>query len=284
MRGFVAFVLLLVGALLVPVATAGWWLRDTVVPQAAYVDAVAPLASNEHVQDAVADKLAAETMDALGDLPAGVADRVEPLVRTAAGLVVASPAFEQAWRDANRAAHKQLVGALAGESRSVGVSDGSTVELRLGPLTAAVLRQVDKSGIPLSVVVPKTDTTYPIGNVEDLGRARTAYNLLHDYGRTLPVVAVLLILLGLALARRRAPALLLTAMVSLLGLGLLWLGIAFGRSTYLDRLPAAVPHAAGGAYYDILTADLERSMLYVAAAAAVAAVVGLLGSLAGRRR
>jgi hypothetical protein len=284
MRGLVAFVLLLVGALLVPVATAGWWLRDTVVPQAAYVDAVAPLASDEHVQDAVADKLAAETMEALGELPARVADRVEPLVRKGAGLVVASPAFEEAWRDANRAAHKQLVGALAGGSKSVGVSDGSTVELRLGPLSAAVLRQVDRSGIPLSAAVPKTDTTYPIGDVEDLGRARTAYNLFHDYGRALPVLAGLLLLLGLALARERGPALTLAAVVSLLGLGLLWLGIAFGRSEYLDRLPAAVPDAAGRAYYDILTAGLERSMLYVAAGAAVAAVVGMAATLAGRRR
>ena len=55
MRALVAFALLLVGALMVPVATAGWWLRDTVVPQAAFVATDAPLASDEHVQDAVAE-------------------------------------------------------------------------------------------------------------------------------------------------------------------------------------------------------------------------------------
>ena len=284
MRALAAFTLLLIGAMMVPVATAGWWLRDTVVPQAAFVQTVAPLASDEHVQDAVADELVTQTMASLEDLPDAVAARLKPLVRKAAELVVASPAFEEAWRDSNRAAHKQLVGALAGESTSVRAGDGSTVELRLGPLVAAVRKEIDTSGIPLSVAVPQTDTTYPIGDTEDLARAKTAYNLLHDYGRALPVITGVLLLLGLTLARERGPALTLAAVVSLVGLGLLWLGIAFGRSTYLDNLPAAVPRAAGRAYYDTITAGLEQSILYVAVGAAVAAVVGMVVSVAGRRR
>jgi hypothetical protein len=284
MRGLAAFVLLLVGALLVPVATAGWWLRDTVVPQAAYVDTVAPLAGDEHVQDAVAATLTAETMKALDQLPDTAAAKVQPLVRKAADLVVASPAFAQARPDATRAAHRQLVGALAGGSASIGSDDGSTVELRLGPLVAAVWKQIDAGGIPVGVAVPRTATTYPIGDTADLARAQTAYNLLHDYGRALPVVAALLVLLGLALARERGAALTLAAVVALMGLGLLWLGIGLGRSTYLDHLPAGVPHAAGRAYYDTLTAGLERSTIYVAAGAAVAVVVGVLLSLLGSRR
>ncbi len=284
MRALVAFTLLLVGALMVPVATAGWWLRDDVVPQGAYVDTVAPLASNDHIQDAVADELVTQTTDSLAGISEELATKVEPLVRTAARVVVESPAFEKAWRDSNRAAHKQIVGALAGESATIRADDGSTVELRLGPLAAAVREEVDRSGIPLGVAVPRTDTTYPIGDTADLARARTAYNLLHDYGRALPFVAGALLLLGLALARERGPALTLAAVVSLLGLGVLWLGIMFGRSTYLDNLPAAVPRAAGRAYYDAVTAGLETLALYVAAGAAVAAVVGIAVSVTARRR
>src|SRR5690348_9965607 len=112
MRSLAAFVLLLVGALMVPVATAGWWLRDTVVPQAAYVDTVAPLASDSRVQDAVVDLLVTRTMDAMEGLDPEVADQLKPLVRRAVGAVVAGPAFEDAWRDANRAAHEQIIDAL----------------------------------------------------------------------------------------------------------------------------------------------------------------------------
>jgi hypothetical protein len=284
MRSLLAFVLLLLGGLMVPTATAGWWLRDTVVPQSAYVDTVAPLAADEDVQDAVAAKLERETTDSLGALPPGIADQVEPLVRRATRVVVEGPAFEEAWRESNRAAHRQIIGALAGESDSVGVGAGDTVELRLGPLSAAVREEVDKAGIPFSGAIPRTDTTYPIGSTEELGRAQTAYRLLEDYGRALPLVAGVLIVLGLVLARRRGPALALTAVVALVGLGLLWLGLGAGRSAYLDELPPAVPEAAGAAYYDILTQDLRQLMLVVAAGSVVAFVVGLLGGVFGRRR
>ena len=284
MRSLLAFVLLLLGGLMVPTATAAWWLRDTVVPQAAYVDAVAPLASDPDVQDAVRAKLLKETTASLGGLPPALADQVEPLVERATTVVVQSPAFEKAWRESNRVAHKQIVGALTGDSDSVGVRSGDTVELRLGPLTAAVREQVDKAGLPLSGAIPRTDTTYPIGSTEELGRAQTAFGLFKDYGRALPAVTAVLIVLGLVLARRRGPALAGTAVVALVGLGLLWLGLGVGREAYLAELPAAVPEAAGAAYYDILTADLRTLIGYVAAGAAVAAVLGAVGGAIGGRR
>ena len=121
MRSLVAFLVLLLAGLMVPVSTAGWWLRDTVVPRNAYVDTVAPLAQDPDVQDAVRTKLVKETTDSLGVIPPAIADRVEPLVRRAAASVVEGPAFEKAWKESNRAAHEQLVGALSGETDSVGV-------------------------------------------------------------------------------------------------------------------------------------------------------------------
>jgi hypothetical protein len=284
MRSLAAFVLLLVGALMVPVATAGWWLRDTIVPEASYVATVAPLASDGRVQDAVSHLLVRRTLDAMDGLDPAVAGKLEPLLRRAVDVVVASPAFEQAWRDANRAAHEEIVGALEGGSDAVHAEDGAVVELRLGPLAAAVRKEVNSSGLPLGVAIPRTDASYPIGDTADLARARTAYGLLHDYGRALPVVAGVLLLLGLALARERAPALALAALGALLGLGGLWLLVGLGRTRYLDGLPAGVPEPAGRAYYDTVTAGLVHSIYLVAIAAAVACAVGIVGSLAGRRR
>lgn len=288
MRSLLAFLVLLLAGLMVPASTAGWWLRDTVVPRSAYVDTVAPLASDPDVQDAVRAKLLRETTDSLGTVPGPVADRVEELVRRATTVVVEGPAFEEAWKESNRAAHKQIVGALSGESSAVGVEAGSTVELRLGPLGAAVREEVDKAGIPFGGTIPQTDTTYPLGTTDDLGRAQTAFRLLKEYGRGLPVATAVLLVLGLALARRRGPALAGTAVVALLGLGGLWLALTSGRAAYLDALPAAVPEAAGRAYFDVLTADLYTLMGYVAIGSGVALVVGLLGGaaggMAGRRR
>lgn len=100
MRALVALVLLLVGCLMVPVATVGWWMRDTVVPTAAYVDTVAPLATNQAVVAAVEDRLVAQTMQSVDqvDQLSGplVRPRVEQLVRTAVRRVVRDPAFAEA--------------------------------------------------------------------------------------------------------------------------------------------------------------------------------------------
>lgn len=287
MRSLAAFLVLLVAGLMVPAATAGWWLRDTVVPRNAYVDTVAPLAQDPDVQDAVRTKLIEETTDSLGVVPPAIADQVEPLVRRAARSVVEGPAFEKAWKESNRAAHKQLVGALSGETDSVGVRAGSTVELRLGPLGAAVRKEVDKAGLPFGGAIPETDTTYPLGTTADLGRSQTAFTLFKEYGRGLPVLTAVLLVVGLALARSRGTALAGTAVVALLGLGGLWLALGSARERYLSALPPAVPDTAGGAYFDVLFEGLYSLMTLVAAGSAVALVVGLLGGAIGglaRRR
>ncbi|MGA9746448.1 MAG: hypothetical protein WBQ50_03225 [Nocardioides sp.] len=284
MRGLAAFLVLLVAGLMVPAATAGWWLRDTVVPRSAYVETVAPLADDPDVQDAVAATLVKRTRASLGGVPAPIADRVEALVARATRVVVEGPAFARAWEESNRAAHRQIVGALTGDSESVGVDSGSTVELRLGPLSAAVREEVDKAGIPFSGAIPRAESTYPLGSTDDLGRAQIAFRLLKDYGRALPAIAVILLVVGLGLARRFGPALVGTALLGLIGLGGLWLALGAGRSSYLDSLPAAVPEAAGRAYYDVLTAGLYDLMGYVTIGCAAAVLIGIIGSVAGGRR
>lgn len=284
MRSLIAFVLLLVGGLMVPAATAGWWLRHTVVPGDAFVKTVAPLAANEHVQDAVRRTLLDEALGSLERVPEPLRKRLEPVVRQAARTVVTSPAFEEAWREANRAAHRQIVGALAGDSDSVAVRGGSTVVLRLDALAEAVRDEVARAGPGFGAAIPRVQATYPVGNVEELARARAAYTLLEDYGRALPVVAALLIVLGLAIARRRTGALAGTALVSLIGTGALWLALVLARIRYVDALSGRVPEDAGRAYFDVLTADLRMLLVYVAIGSAVALVVGAVGAAATSER
>ena len=287
MRSLVAFVLLLVGGLLVPISTAGWWLCDTVVPADAYVETVAPLAKNEDVQDAVRDRLLREvdrTVGSLEDVPAPLRERLGPLLRQAAQAVVASPAFAEAWRQANREAHQQIIGALAGDTASVDVRGGSTVVLRLDALADAIRDEVAQAAPGFGAAIPQVRATYPVGDVEDLGRARTAYTLLEDYGRLLPFVAGVLIVLGLVLARRRGVALATTALLALIGLGVLWLGLGLARTSYVDALPAAVPEDAGRAYFDVLTADLRTLLLYVSAGSGVALLLGAATAGTGKNR
>jgi hypothetical protein len=278
-RSLLAGVLLLAGALLVPVATAGWWARETIVPAQAYVDAVAPLAKDPAITKAIETQVVDRTMAAVRNrapqLPASLRSRVKPLVRVAVHRAVATPAFAQAWRQANRTAHRQLVAVLTGRSTAVKSGPGSTVEIRLSPLTGALQQALGRAGVPFAsqLRLPGTGAAIPIGSAQNLHRAQGAYQFLVRWGRWLPVLALVLIVLGLLVARRRASALAWTAVVALLGLGALALALFLGRGQYLDALPAGSPSSAGKAFFDIVTSGLRHDIELVAIGSAVVLVV-----------
>lgn len=283
MRSLLAGVLLVLGALLVPVSTVSWWLRDTVVSADGYVEAVTPLADDEEVQAALEDVVVRRTEATLGDqLPAVVAEQARPLVRTAVARAVDDPSFVRAWRVANRDVHEQVIGVLSG--RSTPRARDGTVEIRLDSVTDGVRDELVGSDVPFADRIPATDATLPLGSTADLARARDAYALLERWGPVLPAATLGLLVAGLTVARRRGAALAGTAAVTLVGLGLTGVALVLGRVVYLERLPADIPRAAASAVFDGITAGLRQDLLLVAAAAVVALVVGALTSRRGRRR
>jgi hypothetical protein len=283
MRSLLAGVLLVLGALLVPVSTASWWLRESIVPVDGYVEAVTPLAGDDAVRTAVADVVVEQTEAAVGDqLPGVVADQLRPLVRAGAARAVENPAFARGWQAANRDVHEQVIGVLSG-SQEPQERDG-TVEVRLDTITETVRDELVDSGVPFADQLPATDATLPLGSTADLARARDAYSLLERWGPVLPVATVALLVAGLALARRRGAALAATAVLVLVGLGAAALALVLGRASYLERLPAGIPRPAASAVFDTVTAGLRADLLLVAVATLVALAVGLLTSRLGRRR
>jgi hypothetical protein len=281
-RSLLAGVLLVLGALLVPVATASWWLRDTVVPVDGYVEAVTPLAGNDEVRTAVEDVVVEQTEAAVGDqLPGAVADQLTPLVRAATARAVEDPAFVRGWQAANRDLHGQVLAVLSG--RSPPGRSGAAVEIRLDTLTAGVRDELAASGVPFADQLPATDATLPLGSTADLARARDAYAVLVRWGPALPFAAVALLVAGLVLARRRGPALAGTAVLTLLGLAAVAGALVLGRVAYLERIPAGIPRPAASAVFDTVTAGLRTDLLLVALAALLALAAGLLTSRARRR-
>ena len=277
MRSLLAGVLLLVGALLVPVATAGWWARETIVPAQAYVDTVAPLAQDPAITKAVETQVVDQTMTAVRkqapQLPAPLRSRLKPLVRSVVHRAVHTPAFAQAWRQANRTAHGQLVAVLTGRSSAVENGPGSTVEIRLSPFTRALQQGLSRAGVPFASQLPDTGAAIPIGSAQNLERAQGGYQLLVRWGRWLPVLALVLIVVGLLLARRRAGALAWTAVVALLAIGALALLLFLGRAAYLHALPTAIPSSVGKAFFDTVTSGLRHDIEVVAIGSAVVLLV-----------
>jgi hypothetical protein len=285
-RSLAALLVLLVGALMVPVATAGWWVRETVVPAGAYLDTVAPLAVDDDVVAAVEKRLTEQTMatisDASGDqLPAALRQRVEQLVGLVVTRVVEDPSFADAWRASNKVAHDEVVEILSGDSAAVQVGADAEVYVQLAPLGTEIRRQLDQAGVPFARSLPLVDATLPIGHADDLVRARMGYDLLERYGRALPVVVLVLIGLGLLIANRRMQALGWTAFGALGCLGLLATGIVVGRLYYVQSLPSGISEAAGTAVFDTVTAGLRVDIIVVAVGSLA---VLLLSAVLGRSR
>ena len=117
------------------------WARNQVTNTDRYVATVSPLASDPAIQQAIADQITAQVftyidikglttqaLDALSSrglspqvasqleaFSVPIANGVQSFTRDQVGKIVASDAFTNAWIQANRTAHAELVRALTGE-------------------------------------------------------------------------------------------------------------------------------------------------------------------------
>jgi hypothetical protein len=159
-RTVVATLLIVLGCVLAPLAGVAMWARNQVTNTDRYLATVAPLASDPAIQNAIADQITAQVftyidvqgltvqaVDALAerrDLPpelvtrlqalsVPIANGVQSFTRTQVGKVVQSPAFADAWLQANRLAHEELVKALTGEGGGAIMVENDTVSITWPP-------------------------------------------------------------------------------------------------------------------------------------------------------
>ncbi|WP_122816879.1 hypothetical protein [Nocardioides pantholopis] len=260
--------------LLLPVAIASTWTASVATDTDRYVDTVRPLAADEAVQRAVERRLTGRVLAAVDGTALGdrFGDTLGTVARSAVRRVLESPAFEDAWAEANRAAHEQVVRELEDDQDA---SRGMSISL--APVARAVLREL---GVPAPAT--PVDVSIQVLDAEELDRASAAYRLVDRLGRVLPVVWVVLVVLALLLARRRMGALARlgvgSALTSLALIGAVWLlrGYLAGRAPALDQdVVEQVWWAA--------TADLRTASLIAAAAGAVVALGAGLALAVGRR-
>jgi hypothetical protein len=107
---------------------------------------------------------------------------------------------------------------------------------------------------------------------KDITRVRSAFNLLTTLGNWLPVIALLLLALGVYVARDHRRALIAAGLGVAVAMLLLALGLAVFRSIYLDAVPAsALPHDAAAGLYDTIVRFLRAGLRTVFVLALVVA-------------
>jgi hypothetical protein len=297
-RTILAVVLIVVGCVLAPLAGVAVWARNQVTNTDRYVRTVAPLASDPAIQQAIADQITTQiftyldvrgltdqTVDALAarGVRPQVADQlrgfagplasgIQGFVRTEVGKIVQSQAFADAWVQANRVAHQGLVKALTGQGDGTVTVEGDTVTLNLAPFIETVKQRLVEGGFGLAERIPEVNASFVLFDVKNLTQARSAFNLLNTLGVWLPIIAIVLLGIGVFVAKDHRRALVGAAVgvaVAMVGLGL---SLAVFRTIYLDAVPAQVlPHDAAAVLYDTIVAYLRLGLRTVLVLALVVA-------------
>jgi hypothetical protein len=303
-RTVVAALLIALGCVLAPLAGVAVWARNQVTNTDRYVATVSPLASDPAIQDAIADQITAQiftyldvqgltgqAVDALtqrGNLPPRVAGQLQALsvpiangvqsfTRTQVARIVQSPAFADAWVQANRLAHQELVKALTGEGDGAITVEGDTVSINLVAFIQTVKQQLVSAGFTLAERIPQVNASFVLFQSKDIARARSAFNLLTTLGNWLPVIALLLLALGVYVAHDHRRALVGAGLGVAIAMVLLALGLTVFRSIYLDAVPASVlPHDAAAVLYDTIVRFLRAGLRTVFVLALVVAAGAFL--------
>ena len=282
-RSVVAAVLIVLGCALAPVSLLAVWTHNEVSDTDHFVETVGPLVGDPAVQEAVTNRvtttvfqyidvegLAKEAIAALAaqGLPPRIVDRLNtftPTLQSAAtsfvrdkvGELVASPQFASAWNQAVRIAHQQAVTVLSGDSQSI-VIQGGMVQLDLAPFIDAAKQRLSAAGLTAVDRIPEVHPMIAIAPADQLVRAQSAYRALDTIASVLPWITLLLLVVGVYLARRRSRAIVGACLGVALALVLLAAGLLVARGLLVGAVPTTGAAAAASGF-DIIVQSLRDS-------------------------
>lgn len=273
-------VLIVLVAILTPLSALAVWADREIGDTDAYVAAMAPLASDPAVQNAVAVRITGEVMQKIDVGP--FQEGVRSLLYEAVISFSATDSYKTAWNTVNRAAHTAFEQALTSDS-------GDSVSVDLAPVIEQVKQQLSADGLPFADQLPVGRTRTTILDSDGLGVAREIFDGLQIAGVWLPIATLLpaaaAVLLAVRTARGRRARRAFIGLGIALAVGgvLLRIAVTLGRGLALDDLPADVDRPAASAVYDALTATLRTTAWWVLGAGLALAAVAWLAQRRGRR-
>lgn len=314
-RTALAALLVILGAIIAPLAVVASWANVQLTDTERFVAAYAPLAEDPAIQRTVIEqtiavideqidvnRLTSDVIDGvidLGTAPAATralellkgpaAQGVHSIIAQSVERMVTSDAFADVWASTLRVSHTQLIGALqnSGESALVLGSDG-TIGIQLQPIIGAVKASLVGEGIAIADLIPEVDRTIAIAQSDAIPQVRLAYSLTTAAGQWLPWIALLLLSAGVLVARRPAVSLIVTAVT--LSASMVVTLVAFQVSRAMVVMGTAqfqISPEAGEALFDSFTVSMRDTLTAVAITAFAIGVAGWLAgpfALPGRMR
>ena len=302
-----ATILIVVGCLLAPVSVLAVWAASEVGNTGRYVATMEPLVHNPAIQNALTDKITAEIIARLNvasyadQAAAALSSRGLPragallksvapsltsgatgFVRREVHKIVTGPRFAEAWVRANTVVHQELVKALSGQgTSSVSVRNGQVV-VGLGPFIDVVKQDLVKRGFSLVSKIPAINPTLTLFSAKYLVKAQSAYRLINNLKIVLPVLTVLLLALGVFVARGRRRALIGAGLGLAASMLVPAAGLYVFRGIYLGSVPPNVlPPDAAGALFDTLVRFIKEGLRTVLVVGLVVAAGAFLAGPSG---
>ncbi|WP_330348894.1 hypothetical protein [Streptomyces sp. NBC_00582] len=267
LRTALSAVLIALSCLLVPFGALAAWAAYGLTDTRSYVTAMAPLASDPAVRDAVADTV--------GDGVARESGMSPLFLRDAVRSFTATRAYRTAWDAGNEAAHTAVMRALTDDRAG---PDDAPVTVDLATVTTSLKHQMTLDHVPFAERIPIEHTRVALLPPAELATLRKGYHVLDVAGFWLPLAAVVFAAAGIAVAACRRRAITATALGTALGGAFLGLAVAIGRRLTLADLPDPAHRPAAAAVYDALTTTLRTAAwLLLALGLTVAGATWLTG-------
>jgi hypothetical protein len=289
-RGVLSIALVLLGALLLPMAVLTVWTRNQMLNTERYLRTIAPLSDDPVLTSALSTRISntiieeldvkALAQEALPEnaqlLAAPIASGAATLVHTATNRLVQSEQFDKLWIEANRVGHESLVAVLTGRKGAVVSTENGKVIISLGPLVTEVLQRVDEQfGIDISSRIPadKINIKYTLIDSPQLADLQTQVRWFDRLSWFTLILAFACFVGAVFAAPVRRKGVLYVGVAVLVSMLLTRLGLSFGRETYLTHLPSEIQsHAAAASVFDTLTRFLLQAFRVLFAVGAVLVV------------
>ena len=167
-----------------------------------------------------------------------------------------------------------MVAVLTGKSSDVISTKDGVVSLDLSGIANEVVSQLKSRGVDLfdSVNIPQGRFTIEIFQSDAITKAQVAFSAFNTVAIVLPFLTILLFVGGIFLFPNRRRGALWAAVALSLGMAVLLLALAIGRTIYLGAIPSSVmPQGVAATFFDTLVRFLRQSARALLA-------VGIIGS------
>jgi hypothetical protein len=292
-RGFTAWVLLVIAAILFPISLTAFWAQKTLFDTASYVQTVAPLSQDPTIRQAVGTQITtaitnsldaqAKVSELLQDYPklqplsGPIAAGLNNLVGTTVDKVLASDQFDTLWVKVNTRVQEAALKALSGDTTgAVTLQDGKLV-LDTGDIINEVKQRLVDRGLSWAANVPippAADRDVVLLQSDQLAQAQLAYKIAQPIARWLIFAVLLLFVVAVLVSRRRARMVIGVGVSLVLGALVIRLLMAYGQTQIEVNLSGTSWAVAQDAFFTILTQYLLTAVRATFVLGVVLAIVG----------